>query len=70
MAAYVNSATTLGEQDQEILDLGAIFGVEQAAQQFVDDQRSRIQAVQDAVAGQQPLDVLVYDSGSSGVFTC
>ena len=36
----------------------------------MDDQRARIQAVQDAVAGQQPLDVLVYDSGSSGVFTC
>ena len=70
MAVYVNSATTLEEQYQEILDLGAIFGVEQAAQQFVDDQRARIQAVQDAVAGQQPLDVLVYDSGSSGVFTC
>lgn len=70
MTVYVNSATTLEEQYQEILDIGKIFGVEEAARQFVDDQRARIQAVQDAVTGQEPLDVLVYDSGSNGVFTC
>ncbi len=70
MTVYVNSATTLEEQYQEILDIGKIFGVEESARQFVDDQRARIQAVQDAVTGQEPLDVLVYDSGSNGVFTC
>ena len=70
MTVYVNSATTLEEQYQEILDIGQIFGVEETARQFVDDQRARIQAVQDAIAGQEPLDVLVYDSGSNGVFTC
>ena len=50
MSVYVNEATTLEEQYQEILDLGKIFGVEQAAQ--------------------EPVDVLVYDSGNDGVFTC
>ena len=70
MSVYVNEATTLEEQYQEILDLGKIFGVEQAAQAFVDDQRARIQAVQERVAGQEPVDVLVYDSGNDGVFTC
>ena len=67
---YVNSATTLEEQYQEIRDLGRIFGVEQAAEDFVADQQTRIQAVADAVSGQPPVDVLVYDSGNSGVFTC
>ncbi len=70
ISVYVNSATTLEEQYQEILDIGKIFGVEETAQQFVADQQARIAAVQEAVAGQEPLNVLVYDSGSSGVFTC
>ncbi len=67
---YVNSATTLEEQYQEILDLGKIFCIEDVANQFVTDQKARINAVQQAIAGEEVLDILVYDSGSSGVFTC
>ncbi len=70
MNVYVNSAATLEQQYQEILDIGKIFGVEDAAESFVADQRARIEAVQTAVAGGEPVDVLVYDSGSNGVFTC
>ena len=38
--------------------------------QNVQDQKDRIQAVQDTISGQEPVDVLVYDSGNDGVFTC
>lgn len=69
MTVYVNSAVTLEQQYQEILDLGRIFGVELAAEQFVADQKARIQAVQDKI-GDQKIKVLVYDSGNDGVFTC
>lgn len=70
MTIYVNSATTLEQQYQEILDLGLIFGVEDKAEAFVEDQKSRIAAVQEKVKDREPLKVLVYDSGNDGVFTC
>ena len=70
MTVYVNSATTLEEQYQEIEDLGRIFGVEDTAAAFVADQEARISAVADTLAGQEPVKVLVYDSGNDGVFTC
>ena len=70
IVSYINSAVTLEEQYQEILDLGAIFGIEETAQAFVDDQKARIAAVGEAIAGKEPVKVLVYDSGNDGVFTC
>lgn len=70
MTVYVNSAATLEEQYQEILDLGKIFGVEDRAEAFVEDQKTRIAAVQEKVKDQKPVKVLVYDSGNDGVFTC
>lgn len=70
MTVYVNSASTLDEQYQEILDIGKIFGVEETAEAFVEDQKTRIATVQEKVKDQEPLKVLVYDSGNDGVFTC
>lgn len=70
MDVYVNSATTPEEQYREILDIGTIFGVEDAAEAFVADQKARIQAVADKLEGVEPVKVLVYDSGNDGVFTC
>lgn len=70
MTVYVNSATTLEEQYQEIEDLGRIFGVEEEAAAFIEDQKARIAAVQKTISGEESVDVLVYDSGSDGVFTC
>ncbi len=70
MTVYINSATTLEEQYQEISDIGRIFGVEDTASAFVEDQRARIAAVADTLNGQTPKKVLVYDSGNDGVFTC
>ncbi|CUX21375.1 ABC transporter substrate-binding protein [Clostridium sp. C105KSO13] len=70
MTTYINSATTLEEQYQEILDLGNVFGIEDRTAEYVKEQEERIQAVQDKVKNEKPLKVLVYDSGSDGVFTC
>lgn len=70
ITVYINSATTLEEQYQEITDLGRIFGVEDAAAALVADQKTRISAVADALSDQKPVKVLVYDSGNDGIFTC
>ncbi|MCM3443020.1 ABC transporter substrate-binding protein [Metabacillus halosaccharovorans] len=66
---YMNSATTLEEIYQEIHDIGKIFEIEDVATDFVTDQKSRISAVQEKVSSQEPVNVLVYDSGGDGVFT-
>ncbi len=70
MDVYVNSATTLDQQYREILDLGKIFGIEERAEGFVADQKTRIAAVGERISGKDPINVLVYDSGNDGVFTC
>ena len=70
MSVYINSAATLEQQYKEISDIGTIFGVEETAKKFIDDQKSRISAIQSKIQGQQHLKVLVYDSGNNGVFTC
>lgn len=70
MTVYVNSATSLEEQYQEILDIGRIFDVEDKAEAFVADQKSRFEAVQAKLKGTEPVNVLIYDSGNDGVFTC
>lgn len=70
MDVYVNSATSLEQQYQEIRDLGRIFGIEDRAEALVKDQQDRIAAVTEKLKGQTPKKVLVYDSGNDGVFTC
>ncbi|MBQ3123905.1 MAG: ABC transporter substrate-binding protein [Clostridia bacterium] len=70
MSVYKNSATTVDEQYREILDIGKLFGIKETAQKYVDDQKSRISAVGDKVKNLDKPNVLVYDSGNDGVFTC
>ncbi len=70
MDVYVNSASTLEEQYKEILDIGKIFGIEETAEAFVEDQKARIAAVSEKISEKEPVKVLVYDSGNDGVFTC
>ncbi len=70
MNVYVNSATSLDELFKEIDDLGKIFGVEERATEFITEQKTRLSAVKDRLQGVEPVKVLVYDSGSAGVFTC
>lgn len=69
MNVYVNSATSVEEQYNEITDIGKIFGVEEKAEAFVNDQKSRILEVQNKIGSREKPDVLVYDSGNDGVFT-
>ena len=70
MKVYVNSATTLEQQYNEILDIGKIFKIEATAEKFVQDQKARVSAVQNKLKDKEPVNVLVYDSGNDGVFTC
>lgn len=70
IVTYMNAASTVEEQYQEIRDLGKIFEIENVAEAFVADQETRISAVQDKIADSEAPSVLVYDSGNDGVFTC
>lgn len=70
MTTYMNKASTLEQIYQEITDLGRIFEIEDKAKAFIDDQKLRIQKINDLVSKQEPIKVLVYDSGGNGVFTC
>lgn len=70
ITVYMNSATTIDEQYQEIMDIGRIFGIEKRAEAFVDDQKNRIAKVRESISGHDRPGVLVYDSGGDGVFTC
>ena len=70
IAVYVNAATTMEEIYQEITDLGNIFQIQERTEEFIAEQKSRIKAVEEEVAGKEPVKVLVYDSGNDGVFTC
>lgn len=69
ITTYMNGALSLEEMYEEILDLGKIFEVEDVAEALVADQKERIAAVQEKISDQDPVDVLVYDSGGDGVFT-
>jgi iron complex transport system substrate-binding protein len=70
MTVYMNAAQTLEQTYREINDIGKIFGVEDRAAAFVAGQMERIASVRQKLAGRAPVKVLVYDSGSDGVFTC
>lgn len=70
ITTYMNSAGTIEEEYQEIKDLGEIFNIEERANEFIEDQEARIAVVEERYKDQEPLKVLVYDSGNNGVFTC
>ena len=69
MNAYVSSAKTLDEVYKEIEDLGKIFGIEEKASDLIAEQKERLADVEAKIDGADPVDVLVYDSGSAGIFT-
>jgi iron complex transport system substrate-binding protein len=69
ITTYIDSAQTLEQTYQEILDIGKIFGVEGKAEAFVADQKARIQAVADTIGGVKRLSVLVCDAVEDGIFT-
>lgn len=68
LTVYQNKAKTIDEVYQEITDIGRIFEVEAQAEKFIEEQKDRLEAVADT-APKEPVKVLVYDSGDSGIFT-
>ena len=70
MNVLVERASNFDEAYSEIRALGKIFKIEARAEEFIKEQERRMKAVADKIKGRAPLRVLVYDSGSSGVFTC
>ena len=70
MNVLVERASSFDEAYDEIRALGKIFKIEARAEEFIKEQERRMKAVADKIKGRGPLRVLVYDSGSSGVFTC
>ena len=70
MNVLVERASSFDEAYDEIRSLGKIFKIEARAEEFIKEQERRMKAVADKIKGRAPLRVLVYDSGSSGVFTC
>lgn len=70
MNVLVERASNFDEAYSEIRALGKIFKIEARAEEFIKEQERRIKSVADKLKGREPLRVLVYDSGSSGVFTC
>ena len=69
MNVLVERASSFDEAYDEIRSLGKIFKIEARAEEFIKEQERRMKAVADKIKGRAPLRVLVYDSGSSGVFT-
>lgn len=68
ITVYLNGAKTIDQAFQEMTDIGTIFEVSDVAETFIQDQKERLAAVEDSVTS-DPVKVLVYDSGESGVFT-
>lgn len=66
ITVYVNDAVNYEELWQEIRDIAAAFGAEEAAAAFIADQQQRLAAVSELVAGQDPVSVVVYDSDQGG----
>lgn len=69
ITVYENAANSFEEQYKEISDIGKIFGVEEAAEAFIEDQKIRIEKITLAVDTMVKKRVLVYDSGEKGIFT-
>ena len=70
MNVLVERASNFDEAYKEIRDIGKIFKIEARAEEFIKEQERRMKAAADKIKGREPLRVLVYDSGSSGIFTC
>lgn len=65
----VNDASTPEEVYEEIRELGKIFKKEDKAQELIEDQKARIEKAGQFYENEEPVRVLVYDSGNSGIFT-
>lgn len=57
------SGATLEDTYQDILNIGAIFRVEDKAQELVDELKAEISAIQEKVADTDPVTVFIYGGG-------
>lgn len=62
-------APSLEEVFTDLTNLGAIFGVPERAERIIDEQRARLAAVDQGVAGVNPVSVFVYDGGEEAPYT-
>lgn len=70
ITVYVCEAQGYDDVWKEIQELGEIFEVQEAAEEFVSSEKDRIEEVEEAVADKERLKVLVYDSDTgNGVYT-
>ena len=70
ITVYVCEAQDYDDVWREVRELGEIFGVEEAAEEFVGSEKSRIREVEKVVSDEEQLKVLVYDSDTgNGVYT-
>lgn len=53
----------------DVVRLGAVFGVKEKADALVDGWKSRLAAVADKTEGKKPVKVFLYDSGEDKIFT-
>lgn len=53
----------------DVIRLGAVFGVKEKAQQLVQTWQLELEAIQQSIAGKAPVNVFLYDSGEDKVFT-
>lgn len=65
--AMINDAQTIEEELEEIEELGKRFQIEEQADALIQDQKDRIQKIEDQVKNKEPMNVLVYDSEAGGV---
>lgn len=70
ITVYQSKATTLEEIYQEIETLGKIFNVQEKATEIITRQKESLESIEEKVKTQEPMKVLVYDSGNDGIFTC
>lgn len=73
IAVYASSSTykddaTIDDTYQDILNIGAIFGVQDRAEKLVADMKSRVDEIEEAVSAEEPATVLLYDSGEDSPY--
>ena len=63
------SDSTIEDTYNDILNIGRIFRVEDRAEELVAEMRTKIDAIAEKVANEDPISVFIYDSGDSSAYT-
>lgn len=60
---------TIEDVYEDLTNLGEIFQVTDRSDELVNDMKDRVAAVEEAVSGEEPVSVFIYDSGEDAPFT-